>query len=57
MATAVAAPLQHRTSPEPSVIYSPSGKISRKKLENPTGFWNNGGENTSSLIQHKGVFE
>jgi F-type H+/Na+-transporting ATPase subunit beta len=46
-----------RASPEPSVIYGPNGKISRKKLENPTGFWNNVGENTSSLFQHKGAFE
>jgi hypothetical protein len=45
------------TSPEPSVIYNPNGKISRKKLENPTGFWNNVGGNTSSLFQHKGAFE
>jgi hypothetical protein len=45
------------TSPEPSVIYSPNGKIARKKLENPTGFWNNVGDNTSSLFQHKGAFE
>jgi hypothetical protein len=53
-------PLQNRKnpiSPEPSVIYSPNGKISRKKLENPTGFWNNVGDNTSSLFQHKGAFE
>jgi hypothetical protein len=46
-----------RSRPEPSVIYSPNGKISGKKLENPAGFWNNGGENRSSLFQHKGVFE
>jgi hypothetical protein len=44
-------------SPESSVIYSPNGKISRKKLENPTGFWNNVGGNTSSLFQNKGAFE
>ena len=45
------------TSPEPSVIYSSNGKISRKKLENPTGLWNNVCGNTSSLFQHKGAFE
>jgi len=43
--------------PEPSVIYSPPGKISQKKLENPACFWNNVGENTSSLFQDKGAFE
>jgi hypothetical protein len=37
-------------SPKPSVIYSLPRRISRKKLENPAGFWNNGGENTSSLF-------
>ena len=44
-------------SPKPSVIYSPPGEISQKKLENPTDFWNNVGENTSSLFQNKGAFE
>jgi hypothetical protein len=44
-------------SPEPSVIFSQHGAISKKKLENPAGFWNNGGENTSSLFQNKGAFE
>jgi len=44
-------------SPEPSVIYSPKGKISQKKLENPAGFWNNVGRNMSSLFQNKGAFE
>jgi len=44
-------------SPEPSVIYSPAGTISQKKLENPAGFWNNVGENRSSLFQNKGAFE
>jgi hypothetical protein len=28
-----------------------------KKLESPAGFWNNVGENTSSLFQDKGAFE
>jgi hypothetical protein len=32
-------------------------KVSKKKLENPTGFWNNVGEKTFSLLQHKGAFE
>ena len=50
-------PARARTRPEPSVIYSPPGKISQKKLENPAGFWNNVGENTSSLFQNKGAFE
>ena len=45
------------SSPEPSVIYSPDGTISKKKLENPAGFWNNVGHNTSSLFQNKGAFE
>jgi hypothetical protein len=45
------------TNPEPSVIYSPAGTISQKKLENPAGFWNNVGENRSSLFQNKGAFE
>jgi hypothetical protein len=45
------------TRPEPSVIYSPAGTISQKKLENPAGFWNNVGENRSSLFQNKGAFE
>jgi hypothetical protein len=44
-------------SPEPSVIYTPADTISQKKLENPTGFWNNVGEITSSLFQIKGAFE
>ena len=49
---------QHtRASPEPSVIYSPAGTISQKKLENPASFWNNVGENRSSLFQNKGAFE
>jgi hypothetical protein len=39
------------------VIYIPEGKISQKELENPAGFWNNGGKNTSSLFQDKGAFE
>jgi hypothetical protein len=43
--------------PEPSVIFSPHGEISKKKLENPASFWNNGGENTSSPFQNKGAFE
>jgi hypothetical protein len=47
----------HSARPEPSVFYSPHGAISKKKLENAAGFWNNGGENTSSLFQNKGAFE
>jgi hypothetical protein len=39
------------------VIYSLAGTISQKKLENPAGFGNNGGENTSSLFQNQGAFE
>jgi hypothetical protein len=39
------------------VIYNPAGKISEKKLENPAGFWNNTGENMSSLFQNKRAFE
>ena len=46
-----------RSSPEPSVIYSPHDGISKKKLENPAGLWHNVGENTSSLFQNKGAFE
>jgi hypothetical protein len=49
--------ITHWTSPYPSVIYTSAGKISQKKLENPAGFWNNVGRNTSSLFQHKGAFE
>jgi hypothetical protein len=45
------------TSPEPSVIFGQHGVISKKKLENPAVFWNNGGENTSSLFHKKGAFE
>jgi hypothetical protein len=45
------------TRPKTSVIYSLAGTISQKKLENPAGFWNNIGENTSSLFQNKGAFE
>jgi hypothetical protein len=44
-------------SPEPSVIYSPEGKISQQELENPAGFWNNVGRNRSSPFQNKGSFE
>jgi hypothetical protein len=43
--------------PEPSVIYSPEGEISQKKIENPAGFWNNVGRNRSSPCQNKGSFE
>src|SRR5258707_526725 len=45
------------SNPKPSVIYSPPGKISQEKLESPAGFWNNIGENTSSLFQNQGAFE
>ena len=41
---------QHQSKPEPSMIYSSVDTISQKKLENPAGFWNNVGENTSSLF-------
>jgi hypothetical protein len=47
----------NNTNPKPSVIHSPPGRISQKKLENPAGFWNNVGKNTSSLFQNKGAFE
>jgi hypothetical protein len=43
--------------PKPSVIYSPDGVISKKKLENPAGSWNNVGDITSSPLQDKGAFE
>jgi len=56
-AAGIFAKLQLITNPEPSVIYSPAGTISQKKLENPAGFWNNVGENRSSLFQNKGAFE
>jgi hypothetical protein len=39
------------------VIYGPLGSILEKKLENPAGSWNNGGENTSSSFQDLGAFE
>jgi hypothetical protein len=45
------------SSPEPSVIYTPEGRISQKKLENPAGSWNNVGGNTSPIFQNKGAFE
>jgi hypothetical protein len=45
------------SNPEPSVIYTPEGRISQKKLENPAGSWNNVGGNTSPIFQNKGAFE
>ena len=48
---------ERATRPEPSVIYSPEGEISQKKIENPAGFWNNVGRNRSSPCQNKGSFE
>ena len=39
--------LTFSSRPEPSVIYSPGGEISQKKLENPAGFWNNIGRKIS----------
>ena len=44
-------------SPKPSVIYSQHGVISKKKLENPPGFWNNVWGITSSPFQNKEAFE
>jgi hypothetical protein len=45
------------SSPEPSVIFGLHGATFKKKLENPSVFWNNEGRNTSSLFQKKGAFE
>jgi hypothetical protein len=45
------------TRPKTSVIYNPHVTISKKKLENSAGLWNNVGGNTSSQFQHKGAFE
>jgi hypothetical protein len=45
------------TSPKPSVIDSRHSVISKKKLENPAGSWNNVGDITSSPFQNKGAFE
>jgi hypothetical protein len=45
------------TNPQPSVICRPSRQRIRKKLENPRSYWNNRGENTSSLFQTAEAFE
>jgi superfamily II DNA or RNA helicase len=45
------------SSPQPSVICRPSRQRIRKKLENPRSYWNNRGENTSSLFQTAEAFE
>jgi hypothetical protein len=43
--------------PDTSVIYGPPEAIFQKRLENLASFWNNGGENTSSLFQNLEAFE